>query len=238
MSRLQMTVNGAAVAVDVPESRYLSEVLREDLRLTGTKIGCNEAECGICTVLVNGTAVVSCVFPAFKAQGAQIETIEGLSKNGSLHALQQAFLDHGAVQCGICTPGLIMTAKGLLDLKSAAGEPVTTEDIRAALKDSYCRCTGYQSVINAILQASGRKVPPYLPETQKPGLAIGRAKPNPNAMAKITGSARFTDDYKFPGMLYARTKRAGVPHARIRSIDTSARCSLMKTFRAATRTAW
>ncbi|MFT5450375.1 MAG: CO/xanthine dehydrogenase Mo-binding subunit, partial [Gammaproteobacteria bacterium] len=222
MSRLKMTVNGAAVDVDVPESRYLSEVLREDLRLTGTKIGCNEAECGICTVLVNGIPVVSCVFPAFKAQGATVETIESLSSDGDLHVLQQAFLDHGAVQCGICTPGLIMTAKGLLDRKSTAGEPVTEDDIRAALKDSYCRCTGYQSVINAILQASGQDVPPYIPETQEPGLAIGKAQPNPNALAKITGEARFTDDYKFPGMLYARTKRAGVPHARVRSIETAA----------------
>ena len=226
MSRLQMTVNGVAVDIDVPESRYLSDVLREDLRLTGTKIGCAEAECGICTVLVNGTAIVSCVFPAFKAQGATVETIEGLSQDGDLHPLQQAFLDHGAVQCGICTPGLIMTAKGLLDRKSAAGEPVTEDDIRTALKDSYCRCTGYQSVINAILQASGHAVPPYLPETQAASLAIGKAQPNPNALAKITGSARFSDDYSFPGMLFARTKRAGVPHARILSIDTSAARSL------------
>ena len=222
MSRLQMTVNGAPVDIEVPESRYLSEVLRDDLRLTGTKIGCAEAECGICTVLVNGTAIVSCVFPAFKAQGARVETIEGVSQGGKLHPLQQAFLDHGAVQCGICTPGLIMTAKGLLDHNSAADEPVTEDDIRTALKDTYCRCTGYQSVINAILQASGQDVRPYVPETQDPGLAVGKAKPNPNALAKITGIARFTDDYDFPGMLYARTKRAGVPHARIRAIDTSA----------------
>ena len=222
MSRLQMTVNGAPVDIDVPESRYLSEVLREDLRLTGTKIGCAEAECGICTVLVNGIAIVSCVFPAFKAQGAQVETIEGLSQDGKLHALQQAFLEHGAVQCGICTPGLIMTAKGLLDRKSTAGEAVNEDDIRTALKDSYCRCTGYQSVINAILQASGQDVRPYLPETRAAGLAIGQATPNPNALRKITGSARFADDYHFPGMLHARTKRAGVPHALIRSIDTSA----------------
>ncbi len=226
MSRLRMTVNGTAVDVDVPESRFLSDVLREDLRLTGTKIGCAEAECGICTVLVNDTPIVSCVFPAFKAQGARVETIEGLSKDGKLHALQQAFLDHGAVQCGICTPGLIMTAKGLLDYKGAAGESVTEDDIRTALKDSYCRCTGYQSVIHAILQASGQDVPPYLPETQKAGLAVGKAQPNPNALAKITGSARFADDYKFPGMLYARSKRAGMPHARVRSIDTSAARSL------------
>ena len=99
MSRLQMTVNGRPVDIDVPESRYLSEVLREDLRLTGTKIGCAEAECGICTVLVNSTPVVSCVYPEFKAQGTTIETIEGISPEGELHPLQQAFLDHGAVQC-------------------------------------------------------------------------------------------------------------------------------------------
>ena len=98
MSRLQMRVNGQAVDLDVPESRFLSEVLREDLGLTGTKIGCNEAECGICTVLVDGTPVVSCSYPAFKAAGAHVETIEGLSSGDVLHPLQQAFLDHGAVQ--------------------------------------------------------------------------------------------------------------------------------------------
>jgi selenium-dependent xanthine dehydrogenase len=223
VSRLQMTVNGAPVDVDVAESRYLSDILREDLRLTGTKTGCAEAECGICTVLVNGTPVVSCIYPAFKAQGANVETIENLSRDGGgLHALQQAFLDHGAVQCGICTPGLIMTAKGLLDRKAAEGEVVTETDIRAALKDSYCRCTGYQSVINAILQASGQDVPPYLPETRTPETEVGRPRPNPIALAKVCGTARFTDDYKFPGMLYARTKRANIPHARIRSIDVSA----------------
>jgi carbon-monoxide dehydrogenase small subunit len=137
MSRLQMTVNGKPVDLDVPESRYLSEVLRKDLQLTGTKIGCNEAECGICSVLVDGTPVVSCVYPAFKANGARVETIESLSRDGELHALQQAFLDHGAVQCGICTPGVIMTAKGLIDEKAAAGEQLTEEHIAVALK--FCR---------------------------------------------------------------------------------------------------
>ena len=222
MSRLQMIVNGTPVDIEVDESRYLSDVLRDDLRLTGTKIGCAEAECGICTVLVEGTPVVSCVYPAFKAQGRHIETIEGLEQDGRLHALQQAFLDHGAVQCGICTPGLIMTAKGLLDRKAAANEAVTEADIRAALKDSYCRCTGYQSVINAILQASGQDVPPYLPETRAPETEVGKPRPNPNALAKIRGTARFTDDYHFPGMLFARTKRAHLPHARIVAIDVAA----------------
>jgi len=222
MSRLQMRVNGQAVDLDVPESRFLSEVLREDLGLTGTKIGCNEAECGICTVLVDGTPVVSCSYPAFKASGSHVETIEGLSRDDQLHPLQQAFLDHGAVQCGICTSGLIMTAKALIDEKQAQGSVPDENDIKVALKDTYCRCTGYQSVINAVKQASGQDVPPYIPNTVGPGAEVGKAQPNPDALAKIRGQAKFTDDYHFPGMLYARTLRAGVPHARIRSIDTGA----------------
>ena len=136
MSILRMTLNGSAIELDVPESRYLSAVLREDLGMTGTRIGCNEAECGICTVLVDGMPVNSCIYPAFKAQGASVETIEGLSRNGELHPLQHAFLEHGAVQCGICTPGLIMTSKALLDEKATAGETVTTGDIKVALKDT------------------------------------------------------------------------------------------------------
>ena len=222
MSRLQMTVNGVPVDLEVAESRYLSEVLREDLRLTGTKIGCNEAECGICTVLVDGIPVVSCVYPAFKARGTTVETIENLSHGGEMHRLQQAFLDHGAVQCGICTPGMIMTAKALLDEKSASGEAVTEQDIHVALKDTYCRCTGYRSIVRAILQASGQDLPPDLPATQAAAAVVGRPLPNPDARAKISGAARYTDDYQFAGMLHARTKRAGVPHARILSIDTSA----------------
>ena len=213
-----MTLNGSRVEVDVDESLYLSEVLRSELGLHGTKVGCNEAECGICTVLVNGTPVSSCVYPAFKAQGAVVETIENLSADGSLHPLQQAFLDQGAVQCGICTPGMIMTAKALIDEKGAS---LTEDDIRTALKDTYCRCTGYGSIVRAILQASrGEARVGSNPETTNS--PVGRPLPNPNARAKIDGSARFTDDYEFPGMLYARTKRAGVPHARILSIDTVA----------------
>ena len=219
MSTLRMLLNGNPVEIDVPESRFLSEVLREDLGLTGTKIGCAEAECGICTVLVNSTPVESCVYPAFKAQDARVDTIESLSRDGTLHPLQQAFLDHGAAQCGICTPGVIMTAKALIDDKGAS---LTRDDIAFALKDTFCRCTGYQSIIRAILQASGQESPPLLPATQSPGKSIGQPNPNPQARAKILGEARYTDDYRFPGTLHARTKRAGIAHARIKSIDTSA----------------
>ncbi|MEJ2128280.1 MAG: molybdopterin-dependent oxidoreductase [Woeseiaceae bacterium] len=218
MKTLRMTLNGNAVELEVNEARYLSEVLRGELGLKGTKIGCNEAECGICTVLVNGTPVSSCVFPAFKAHGAVVETIENLSADGNLHPLQQAFLEQGAVQCGICTPGMIMTAKALIDDKGAS---LTEDDIRTALKDTYCRCTGYRSIVRAILQAArGEMSDDSSPaSTSSP---VGKPLPNPNARAKIDGSARFTDDYDFPGMLYARTRRAGVPHARIVSIDTAA----------------
>ncbi len=222
MTTLHLQVNGKDVNLDVPESRFLSEVIREDLGLIGTKIGCNEAECGICTVLVNGLPVVSCTYPAFKAQGAQVETIESLSADGYLHPIQQAFLDHGAVQCGICTAGLIMTSKALLDEKQAAGEVVSESDIKIALKDTYCRCTGYQSVIDAIRQASGQDVPVNIPVVRQTDCEVGKAQPNPDALAKIRGQAKFTDDYDFSGMLYARTLRAGIPHARIRSIDTEA----------------
>jgi xanthine dehydrogenase molybdenum-binding subunit len=217
MNKLRMTLNGSPVEFDVHESRYLSEVIRGEFGLKGTKIGCNEAECGICTVLVNGTPVSSCVYPAFKAQGAVVETIENLSADGSLHPLQQAFLDQGAVQCGICTPGMIMTAKALIDDKGAS---LTEDDIRTALKDTYCRCTGYRSIVRAILQAARGTVGDGR-SSATAGSAVGQPLPNPNARAKIDGSARFTDDYDFPGMLYARTKRAGVPHARIASIDTA-----------------
>ncbi len=109
------------------------------------------------------------------------------------------------MQCGICTPGLIMTSKALLDEKQAAGEAVSEDDIKAALKDTYCRCTGYQSVIRAVRQADGQQVPPYIPPTLGKINEVGKAQPNPDALAKVRGTARFTDDYQFPGMLYART---------------------------------
>src|SRR4029079_9367383 len=110
MSQLNITVNGQERNLDVPDSRTLAQFLRLDLGLTGTKIGCNESECGICTVHVDGTPVDSCIYPAFKAQGRTIKTIEGLADGECLHPIQEAFIEHGAVQCGFCTPGLMMNA--------------------------------------------------------------------------------------------------------------------------------
>jgi xanthine dehydrogenase molybdenum-binding subunit len=228
MTDITLLVNGEARTVSVHPSTFLAEVLREKLGLTGTKIGCNEAECGICTVLVDGLPVNSCIYPAVKADGARVETIEGLARDGQLHPLQQAFIDHGAVQCGFCTPGLIMTAKALLD----ANPDPSDDDIKHALKDTYCRCTGYVSVIAAIKEAARSDQLSAISDQQAEsgelraeeagGLrVVGKPLPRPDAVAKVTGAARFTDDYAWPGMLHARTLRAGVPHARITRIDAS-----------------
>ncbi|MCC6192789.1 MAG: molybdopterin-dependent oxidoreductase [Anaerolineales bacterium] len=241
MVSLKVSVNGQDVHVEVRESEYLAEVLRYRLGLTGTKIGCNEAECGVCTVLVNGTPVDSCVYPALKAQGAQVLTIEGLAPDWraeakrrklegasavDLHPLQDAFARGGAPQCGFCIPGVIMTAKALIDQKPDPSE----QDIKVALKDTYCRCAGYSFITNAIQTAAqsvrtGRPVPPEpfaLPGTKTPLNVIGRPLPRPDVVAKVTGEAKYADDYHFPSMLHARTLRAGHAHARIKRIDTRA----------------
>lgn len=221
MSMIRLTVNGNAIEKDIPESRTLAEFLRLDLKLTGTKIGCEEAECGICTVWVDGVPVDSCVYPAFKAQNKSIKTIEGLAEGDELHPVQRNFIDHGAVQCGFCTPGLIMQAASLLDENDKPDE----RDIKIALKDTYCRCTGYTSVIRAVQSAASEMrgdgpLPVNDPAVTEPMRVISRSVPPVEVREKVTGDALFTDDYTFPGMLYARTLRSRYPHARILSINT------------------
>ncbi len=227
MPQLKLIVNGVDHALDVPANRYLAEVLRYDLKLTGTKIGCEEAECGACTVIVNGQPVDSCIYPAFKAQDATILTIEGLAAawpdaDGNLHPLQEAFAVHGATQCGFCTPGFIMQAKTLLDENADPSEA----EIKECLKDTFCRCTGYTSIINAV-KAAGEKMRtghlplPEIPHVIEPLEQIGKPLARPDAVAKTTGAALYTDDYSFDGMLHGVTLRSAYPHARILSIDTS-----------------
>ncbi|MBC7869865.1 MAG: molybdopterin-dependent oxidoreductase [Chitinophagaceae bacterium] len=221
MSKLEITINGTSHSIDVPESRTLAQFLRLDLGLTGTKIGCEEAECGICTVLVDGTPVDSCIYPVFKAQGCSITTIEGLAHGETLHPLQSNFIRHGAVQCGFCTPGLIMTSAALLEENTDPSE----KDIKVALKDTYCRCTGYTSVIQAIQSAAREKrgetpLPVNDPHVDEPMEVISRSVPPIEVTEKVTGRAKFTDDFVFPEMLFARTLRSPYPHARILSINT------------------
>ncbi len=147
---LRMTLNGQDVQITVEPSATLAYVLREQLGLTGTKIGCEEGECGACTVLVDGRPVNSCIYPALKAAGRRVLTIEGLSADGDLHPLQRAFVEHGAVQCGYCTPGVILSAVALL---TETPHP-TEEEIRRAISGNLCRCTGYLKIVQAI-QAVG-----------------------------------------------------------------------------------
>jgi carbon-monoxide dehydrogenase small subunit len=143
---LTMTVNDHEMTLDVQADEVLVDVLRDRLGLIGTKVGCNEGECGACTVIMDGQAVLSCLIPALRAQGRQITTIEGLSDGDTLHPLQQAFVDHGAVQCGYCIPGFIMSAKALLD----TNRHPTRDEIKEAIAGNLCRCTGYVKIIEAI----------------------------------------------------------------------------------------
>ncbi len=143
---LTMTVNSQPVAVQVEADELLVDVLRDKLGLTGTKIGCNEGECGACTVIMAGEPVLSCLIPALRAEGQEILTIEGLSDGDRLHPLQQAFVEHGAVQCGYCIPGFILSAKALLDRNSHP----TRDEIKEAVAGNLCRCTGYVKILDAI----------------------------------------------------------------------------------------
>jgi carbon-monoxide dehydrogenase small subunit len=147
---LTLKLNGEEVTVQVKPSAMLVEVLRDQLELTGTKVACGEGECGACTVLLDGKPMNSCLVPALKAQGREVMTVEGLAPLGELHPLQKAFVEHGAVQCGYCTPGMLMSAKVLLDHNPNP----TEEEIRLAISGNLCRCTGYAKIVEAILDAS------------------------------------------------------------------------------------
>ncbi|MBO4302245.1 (2Fe-2S)-binding protein [Methanosarcinaceae archaeon] len=152
MERLSFTLNGKKISADVDPDMRLADFLRDQLCLTGTKIGCGKGECGACTVIMNGKAVTSCIIPVMRAEGAVIETIEGLAKGGKLHPLQEEFINKGAIQCGFCTPGFIMSAKALLDENNNP----TPEQVREAIGGNICRCTGYVKIEEAILSAAER----------------------------------------------------------------------------------
>jgi carbon-monoxide dehydrogenase small subunit len=149
--KIQFTLNGKAVELTTRANRRLLDILREDFGLTGTKEGCSIGECGACTVLLDNKAVNSCLILAGQVNCTDIMTVEGLEKNGKLHLLQESFLKHGAVQCGFCTPGMLMSAYALLKENPEPGE----EEIKEAIAGNLCRCTGYKQIIEAIRDASG-----------------------------------------------------------------------------------
>ena len=149
-SQISMTVNGATVDALVEPRTLLVHFLREQLSLTGAHIGCDTSQCGACTVILNGDAVKSCTFLAVQADGAEIQTIEGLAKDGELHPIQRGFWEEHGLQCGFCTPGMIMTSVDLLKNNPSPSE----EEIRRGIEGNLCRCTGYQNIVKAIQYAA------------------------------------------------------------------------------------
>ncbi len=236
---MNLTVNGKPVQIEALPGETLADLLRKRLGLTGTKIGCEEAECGACTVLVNGEPMVSCTYPAARADGKDVLTIEGLSalapsplplgegrrgEGENLHPIQEAFITHGAIQCGFCTPGQIMTAHALL----AHNPEPTSQEIRYALKDTLCRCGGYPSIENAV-QAAAQTLrtgePLSLPKIERssePLRAVGDINIRPDSIEKANGAALYTDDLVFEGMLYGRVKRANIPHGILTQLNVEA----------------
>jgi aerobic carbon-monoxide dehydrogenase small subunit len=154
---IELTVNGEARRATVEPRRTLADVLRDDLELTGTHIGCEHGVCGACTVLLDGAAVRSCLMFAVQARGAQITTVEGLAEGGELNTLQQAMWDSHGFQCGFCTPGFLMQITALLDEDPKPSEAT----IRETLSGNICRCTGYETIINGVLRASGQMAPAH-----------------------------------------------------------------------------
>lgn len=145
MKNITLTVNGEEKNLEIDENERLLDLLRDDLGLIGTKEGCGEGECGACTVIMDGETVNSCMVMAFQADGSEIITIEGLEKDGKLHPVQKAYIDVGAVQCGFCIPGMVLSTKALLD----KNEDPTEEEVREGLSGNLCRCTGYSKMMDA-----------------------------------------------------------------------------------------
>jgi carbon-monoxide dehydrogenase small subunit len=154
--RINLTVNGEPKELFVEPNRILADLIRQDLGLTGTKKGCGTGDCGSCTIILDGNAVKSCLILAVEVDGSEILTIEGLRSEGKLHPIQEAFIRYGAIQCGFCSPGMMMSAKALLDQRPNPNE----EEVKAALSGNLCRCTGYSKIVEAILAVARKENPP------------------------------------------------------------------------------
>ncbi len=209
-SPLVFAVNGREVAVAAPPLRPLADVLREDLGLTGTKVGCGAGDCGACTVLLDGRQVCACLVPVGQVVGRSVETVEGLAADGTLDRLQRAFLAHGAAQCGICTPGMLMAAADLLRRVARPGE----EEVRDALGGVLCRCTGYRKIVEAVLAAAGAGDAGEAVDDPPVGGAVGARLVRVDGAAKVTGDEAFGADGAPEGCLWLRAVRS--PHARAR----------------------
>jgi aerobic-type carbon monoxide dehydrogenase small subunit (CoxS/CutS family) len=217
--RIQLSVNDTIREIWISEDTLLLDAIRDHLGLTGAKRGCGKGECGACTVLIDGLPVMSCIYPAIKAESRSILTIESLGDEEKLHPLQKKFIERGAVQCGFCTPGLILSSKALLDRNPQPSE----YEIRLAISGNLCRCTGYTKVVEAIeasvdeLIGKAAAIDRQEPKTGSIGQSVKRV----DGIPKVTGKAIYTDDISLPNMLFASVLRSPHPCAQIISIDCS-----------------
>ncbi len=220
---VSLHVNGRKHVIGVKPNTTLQNVIRNDLNLTGTKKGCEMGECGACTVLMNGRPVNSCMVLAVAADGAAITTIEGLSENGDLHPLQKAFVKHGALQCGYCTPGMLLSAKALIDRRP---DP-TDEEIKQALGGNLCRCAAYNRILAAVkgwkefvgVPLDSRPLSDGERDQKRDLTIVGHGVTRYDAPDKVTGRARYTADIRLPGMVYGKILASPIPHGLIRRID-------------------
>jgi 4-hydroxybenzoyl-CoA reductase subunit alpha len=221
---VQLNVNNTDHEVAIRPGATLADVLRDELRLTGTKKGCELGDCGACTVLIDGKPVNSCLTLALETEGKVITTIEGLNGGTDLHPIQHAFVEYGAIQCGFCTPGMILRTKALLDANPDPSE----DEIKAALTGNICRCTGYTKIVEAVLAAAaylqGKKPPKLEFAPQKSAVdltVVGKRLPKIDAPDKATGRAIYADDIVLPNMIYGKLLLSTVAHAKIKSIDVT-----------------
>ncbi len=217
-----LTVNGRPFAVATAGGATLLEVLRDTLGLTGTKKGCNLGDCGACTGLVDGTPMNACLLLANDAEGKEITTIEGLAHNGELAPIQKAFVHEGAIQCGYCTPGMIMSSTALLN----SNPRPSVEEIKDGLAGNLCRCTGYTGILRAVQRCENYRDDGTCGKTEVVAeddrfTSVGASIPRLDAVDKVTGRALYTADISLPRMVHGKILGSPIAHGRIRRIDTS-----------------
>jgi len=220
---IEFTVNGKMVRTeDIDPKTTLLSYLRDVLRLTGAKDGCGQGHCGACTVIVDGKAKRACLLRLGKMAGARVETVESLAVDGQPHPLQEAFIEEGAIQCGFCTPGVLMASKALLDTNPNPSD----DEIRKALDNNLCRCTGYVSILRAVKKAAERmrtKDALHAPAVGQSASweVIGKSVVRKDAWQKVTGTLQYAGDLYAPDMLHARALRSAYPHAEVLAVDTA-----------------
>ncbi len=220
--KIALTVNGAPVTREVEGRQSLVDFLRYDLGFTGSHIGCEHGVCGACTVRVDGTPIRGCLMLAAQADGCRVETIEGVAESGAIAALQRAFRAENALQCGFCTPGMLLTAQALLE-RNPDPDPVA---IREAIGGNYCRCTGYHAIVQAILGAARGRPAPAPDAAPVNDAYIGRSVIRPQTARLVAGRGTYTDDVAVSRLLHAAFVRSPHAHARIAQIDTSEAAAL------------